>query len=110
MNSDLPHPVVPHTHRGLRWQLISFALSVATAAIATVSARSNRLAALLILLCGIGVWLGGRSFRASGALLHVVQPPRPRWIPWAAALSFGAGALMIGLGALLLAGVWRAAP
>jgi predicted ABC-type sugar transport system permease subunit len=103
-------PIALHAHRGLRWNIVGFAAGLATACFSMVAARVNPASAIVVIISGIGIVLTGRSLRAVGALIQVVQPPAPRWIAWLVPITFLIGILIAVIGARLLFVSWRPAP
>ncbi len=110
MHTQSLAPVAEHTRRGLRWQFGGLVLSLATVLLATASARTNPYSALLVLVCGLGVVVASRGFRAAGRLLQIVQPPSPRWVSRIATVTLVGGPLIAAFGAWLLFRYWHQAP
>jgi hypothetical protein len=101
MDSPLLQSVGHRTRRSLRLGLVSLALAIIVAVLAAPTARTNRHQALLLLLCGLSAIFGGRFLRASDTLLRLSDPPAPRWVGWAVAVSYGVGVV-----AVLFGGTW----
>jgi hypothetical protein len=110
MDLDQSSTIVKHAHRGIRWHVIGLAATLATAFLSISLAQLNPMSAIVVILSGIGVILAGRSLRAVGALIQVVQPPPPRWIASLVPVTFLIGPLISAIGAWLLLGHWRPAP
>ena len=110
MGIDHSLVIAQHAHRGLRWQLLGFAVWLGLAVVSMIGARDNPLPAMLVALSGVGVVFIGRGLRATGALLRAVKSPQPGWIAWIVPVTFVVGPAVFALGMLLLLRVVRAAP
>ena len=104
MKVDASSLIEQHTNRGLRWLVFGLSASLTTALLAMVAAQTSPLSEIVVVVAGIGVAFAGRSLRAAGALIQVVQPLPPRWISRLGSVTFAVGALVAAIGALLLSG------